>query len=150
MAAMPIAPAAFPPPFAASEVIAAPAAPADEQLEVGVAIVGGGPAGLACAIRLAQLLEGDRAVAEALGEVPVALIDKGRTVGAHQLSGAVVNPAALLELFPGTTLEQMTSYGPVEREAVYLLTKGRAARLPVVPPPMHNKGNHVFSLARLT
>ena len=43
----------------------------------------------------------------------------------------------------------MTSYGPVEREAVYLLTRSRAARLPIVPPPMHNKGNHVFSLARL-
>ena len=81
--------------------------------------------------------------------MPIALIDKGRTVGAHQLSGAVVQPAPLLELFPGLTLEQMTSYGPVEREAVYLLTKGRSARLPIVPPPMHNKGNHVFSLARL-
>ncbi len=78
MAAMPIAPAAYPPPFAASEVIAAPEAPADEQLEVGVAIVGGGPAGLACAIRLAQLLEGDPAVAERLGEAPIALVDKGR------------------------------------------------------------------------
>ena len=146
---MPIAPAAYPPPFAASEVIAAPEAPADEQLEVGVAIVGGGPAGLACAIRLAQLLEADPAVAERLGETPIALVDKGRTVGAHQLSGAVVQPAPLLELFPGVSLEEMTSYGPVEREAVYLLTRSRAARLPIVPPPMHNKGNHVFSLARL-
>jgi electron-transferring-flavoprotein dehydrogenase len=149
MAAMPIAPAAYPPPFAASEVIAAPESPADEQLEVGVAIVGGGPAGLACAIRLAQLIEGDPAVAERLGETPIALVDKGRTVGAHQLSGAVVQPAPLLELFPGVSLEEMTSYGPVESEAVYLLTSSRAARLPIVPPPMHNKGNHVFSLARL-
>jgi len=149
MAAMPIAPAAYPPPFAASEVIAAPESPADEQLEVGVAVVGGGPAGLACAIRLAQLIEADPAVAERLGETPIALVDKGRTVGAHQLSGAVVQPAPLLELFPGVSLEQMTSYGPVESEAVYLLTSSRAARLPIVPPPMHNKGNHVFSLARL-
>jgi electron-transferring-flavoprotein dehydrogenase len=149
MAAMPIAPAAYPPPFAASEVIAAPEAPADEQLEVGVAIVGGGPAGLACAFRLAQLLEGDPAAAERLGEVPIALVDKGRAVGAHQLSGAVVQPAPLLELFPGVSPAEMTSYGPVEREAVYLLTRSRAARLPLVPPPMHNKGNHVFSLARL-
>jgi electron-transferring-flavoprotein dehydrogenase len=149
MAAMPIAPSAYPPPFDSSEVIAAPAAAADEQLEVGVAIVGGGPAGLACAIRLAQLLDADPAAAERLGETPIALVDKGRTVGAHQLSGAVVQPAALLELFPGTSLAQMTSYGPVEREAVYLLTRSRAARLPIVPPPMHNKGNHVFSLARL-
>jgi electron-transferring-flavoprotein dehydrogenase len=146
---VPIAPAAYPPPFTASEVIAAPEAAADDQLEVGVAIVGGGPAGLACAIRLGQLLEGDPALAERLGEVPIALVEKGRVVGAHQLSGAVVQPAPLLELFPGKTLAEMTSYGPVEHEAVYLLTKSRAARLPIVPPPMHNKGNHVFSLARL-
>src|SRR6478609_8737900 len=129
--------------------MAAMESPADEQLEVGVAVVGGGPAGLACAIRLAQLIEADPAVAERLGETPIALVDKGRTVGAHQLSGAVVQPAPLLELFPGVSLEQMTSYGPVESEAVYLLTSSRAARLPIVPPPMHNKGNHVFSLARL-
>ena len=119
---MPIAPADYPPPFAASEVVAAPEAPADEQLEVGVAIVGGGPAGLACAVRLAQLLEADPALGESLGEVPIALVDKGRAVGAHQLSGAVVQPAPLLELFPGIPLSEMTSYGPVEREAVYLLT----------------------------
>ena len=150
MAAMPTSPAAYPPPFSASEVIAAPEAPADEQLEVGVAIVGGGPAGLACAIRLAQLLEDDPAVAERLGEVPIALVDKGRAVGAHQLSGAVVQPAPLLELFPGMSLEEMTSYGAVDHEAVYFLTRSRATRLPIVPPPMHNKGNHVFSLARLT
>jgi hypothetical protein len=60
-----------------------------------------------------------------------------------------VQPAPLLELFPGISLAEMTSYGPVEREAVYLLTRSHAARLPLVPPPMHNKGNHVFSLARL-
>ncbi len=81
--------------------------------------------------------------------MPIALVDKGRAVGAHQLSGAVVQPAPLLELFPDIPLSEMTSYGPVEREAVYLLTRSHAARLPLVPPPMHNKGNHVFSLARL-
>ena len=98
---VPIAPADYPPPFAVSEVVAAPEAPADEQLEVGIAIVGGGPAGLACAVRLAQLLEADPELGESLGEVPIALVDKGRAVGAHQLSGAVVQPAPLLELFPG-------------------------------------------------
>ena len=80
MAAMPIAPADYPPPFAVSEVVAAPEAPADEQLEVGVAIVGGGPAGLACAVRLAQLLEADPALGESLGEVPIALVDRKSVV----------------------------------------------------------------------
>jgi electron-transferring-flavoprotein dehydrogenase len=149
MREMPVAPAAFPPPFALSSVIAAPAAAEEERIDVGVAIVGGGPAGLAAAIRLAQLLGDDPALSEQLGEVPVALLDKGRTVGSHQLSGAVVNPAALRELLPGVSLAALTSYGEVRREAVHFLTGGaRAIRLPT-PPPFHNKGNHVFSLSRL-
>ena len=81
--------------------------------------------------------------------MPIALLDKGRTIGSHQLSGAVVNPAALRDLLPGVSLESLTSYGEVRREAVHFLTGGaRAIRLPT-PPPFHNKGNHVFSLSRL-
>ena len=76
-------------------------------------------------------------------------MDKGRTIGSHQLSGAVVNPSALRALLPGVSLEALTSYGEVRREAVHFLTGStRAVRLPT-PPPFHNKGNHVFSLARL-
>jgi electron-transferring-flavoprotein dehydrogenase len=142
-------PSAYPPPFALSEAIAEPEAPEDERIDVGVAIVGGGPAGLAAAIRLGQLVAQDEAVAERLGEVPIALLDKGRTIGAHQLSGAVVDPRPLRELLPGVPLDQLTSYGEVRKESVYLLAgAGRAIRLPT-PPPFHNKGNHVFSLARL-
>ena len=142
-------PAAFPPPFDGSSVIAVPEAAPDDQLEVGVAIVGGGAAGLACAIRLGQLLEADPATAERLGEVPVAVIEKGRVLGAHQVSGAVVDPAVLTELLPGVTLAEMGSYGEVEGEAIYFLTASRSVRLPIVPPPMRNHGNHVFSLSRL-
>jgi electron-transferring-flavoprotein dehydrogenase len=149
MRAMPTSPAQFPPPFSSSSVIATPEAPEDERIDVGVAIVGGGPAGLAAAIRLGQLLAEDPGLTEQLGEVPVALVDKGRTIGSHQLSGAVVNPGALRELLPGMSLESLTSYGEVRREAVHFLPSGsRAVRLPT-PPPFHNKGNHVFSLARL-
>ena len=92
---MPHAPAEFPPPYQSSEFVAAPEAGPDERIDVGVCIVGGGSAGLGCAIRLAQHLERDPAVAERLGEVPIAVIEKGRTIGAHQLSGAVVVPEAL-------------------------------------------------------
>jgi electron-transferring-flavoprotein dehydrogenase len=145
---VPHAPAEFPPPYQPSEFVAAPEAGPDERIDVGVCIVGGGSAGLGCAIRLAQHLERDPAVAERLGEVPIAVIDKGRTIGAHQLSGAVVVPDALQALLPGVPLEDMTSYGEIRREAVYLLSAGRALRLPT-PPPFHNKGNHVFSLSRL-
>jgi electron-transferring-flavoprotein dehydrogenase len=142
------APSEFPPPYDPAEAIAEPQGPADEQIEVGVAIVGGGPAGLACAIRLGQLLADDPQTAERLGDTPVVLLDKARTIGAHLLSGAVVVPGALRELFPGTSLEAMGSYGEVSREAVYVLTASRAQRIPT-PPPFHNRGNHVFSLARL-
>ena len=86
-------PSDYPPPFDPAEVIAAPSDA--EPIEVGVLIVGAGPAGLACAIRLGQLLESAPAVAERLGEVPVAVIDKGSKPGAHLLSGAVVNPVSL-------------------------------------------------------
>src|SRR5947208_16316691 len=96
-----IAPSQFPPPVdSASEFIGAPEDPEDDRIEVGVAIVGGGQAGMACAIRLLQLLEDDPALAERLGEVPVAVIEKGKVAGAHQLSGAVMNPSAIRQLFP--------------------------------------------------
>ena len=143
-------PAAYPPPVAVDEFIVAPSAPEDERLEVGVLFVGGGPAGLAGAIRLAQLVAEREDLQEALGEVPIAVVDKGATPGAHQLSGAVVVPDALQELFPDTPLEQMGGYQqPVKGEGVYLMTKRKALRLPT-PPPFRNHGNHVFSLSQLT
>ena len=82
------------------EFIGPPTDPEDERIEVGVVIVGGGPAGLACAIRLTQLLEGEPALAESLGEVPVALVEKGKTTGSHLLSGAMMEPSAMKKLFP--------------------------------------------------
>jgi len=142
-------PSDFPPPFRFTEAIAAPSDPEDERIEVGVAIVGAGPAGLACAIRLGQLLEGAPAVAERLGEVPVAVIEKGKQAGSHLLSGAVVNPRALQRLFAGRRrLDEMPFYGPVEQESVYFLTRNRAVRVPT-PPTMKNHGNRVASLSEL-
>ena len=136
----------FPPPFSAGEFVGEPTDPADERIEVGVLIVGGGPAGLACAIRLGQLLEQHPGMAERLGDVPVALLEKGKQPGSHLLSGAVVNPRALRKL--GYRVEDLPSYGPVGDEAVYVLTRRNALRIPP-PPTMHNHGNWIFSLARL-
>ena len=87
----------------------------DERIEVGVAIVGGGQAGLACAIRLLQLLEDDPELMESLGEVPVAVLEKGKVAGAHQLSGAVMNPSAIRELFPDD--DSWPHYGEVGASA---------------------------------
>jgi electron-transferring-flavoprotein dehydrogenase len=142
-----VKPSEYPPPFDPADVIAAPGD--TDPIEVGVLIVGAGPAGLACAIRLGQLLEDAPAVAERLGEVPVAVIDKGSKPGAHLLSGAVVNPVALRRLFDGRKrIADMPFYGHVEGEAVYYLTRKQALRIPA-PPTMHNHGNMIGSLSQL-
>ena len=139
----------FPPPFNAREFVAEPTDPRDERIEVGVLIVGAGPAGLACAIRLGQLLEEHPDVAERLGDVPVALVEKGKQPGSHLLSGAVVNPRALRRLFADRyRLEDLPSYGPVQNESVYVLGKRNALRIPP-PPTMRNHGNWIFSLSQL-
>jgi electron-transferring-flavoprotein dehydrogenase len=143
-------PADYPPPFSPSEVIAPPTDPVAERIEVGVLIVGAGPAGLACAIRLGQLLEESPETAERLGEVPVAVVEKGKAPGSHLLSGAVVNPRALRRLFRDRlAMEDMPTYGAVHGEAVYLLSKGgRSMRIPP-PPTMRNHGNWVVSVSQL-
>jgi electron-transferring-flavoprotein dehydrogenase len=142
-------PSDFPPPFDWAEAITLPTDPEDERIEVGVCIVGAGPAGLACAIRLGQLLESAPAVAERLGEVPVAVIEKGKQPGSHLLSGAVVNPRALQRLFKGRKrLDEMPFYGEVEQESVYFMTRNRAMRIPT-PPTMRNHGNRIASLSQL-
>jgi electron-transferring-flavoprotein dehydrogenase len=142
-----VRPSEYPPPFSPAEVVGAPSDA--DPIEVGVLIVGAGPAGLACAIRLGQLLESAPAVREKLGEVPVAVIDKGSKPGAHLLSGAVVNPVSLRRLFGDRKrISDMPFYGHVEAESVYYLTKRGAMRIPT-PPTMRNHGNLVASLARL-
>ena len=141
-------PSDYPPPVKVREFVAEPQAAEDERIDVGVLFVGGGPAGLAGAIRLGQLLADDPATTEALGEVPIAVLDKGRVAGAHLLSGAVVNPAALRDLLPDTPIEQLPGYGPVKHESVYFMRPRYGIRIPT-PPPFHNKGNWIFSLAQL-
>jgi electron-transferring-flavoprotein dehydrogenase len=142
-------PSAYPPPVKVGEFIQAPEAGEHERIDVGVVFVGAGPAGLAGAIRLGQLLGQDPATAERLGETPIAVLDKGRVAGAHLLSGAVVNPSALRDLLPGQDVAALPGcFGPVTKEAVYLMSKSFEVRIPT-PPPFHNKGNLVFSLSRL-
>jgi electron-transferring-flavoprotein dehydrogenase len=139
----------YPPPFRAREFVTEPTDPADERIEVGILVVGAGPAGLACAIRLGQLLEEHPDVAERLGEVPVAVLEKGKQPGSHLLSGAVVNPRALRRLFRDRyRVEDLPTYGPVHAESVYVLSRRAALRIPP-PPTMRNHGNYVFSLSQL-
>jgi electron-transferring-flavoprotein dehydrogenase len=145
-----VAPAEFPPPVSpAEEFIGPPTDPEEDRIEVGVAIVGGGPAGLACAIRLTQLLENEPALQEKLGEVPVAVIEKGRVAGGHLLSGANLRPSAMRELFPDLSPDDWPVFQEVKKDAVYLLTKKRAFPLKPMPPNFRNHGNYVTSVAQL-
>ncbi len=141
-------PAEFAPAIGSGAFIAEPTDPIDERIEVGICIVGGGPAGLTAAIRLGQLIHEQPELAESLGEIPIAVIEKGKTVGSHLLSGAVVNPRAFRELFPGMPVSEMPFISAVEGEAVYHLTRKRALRIPT-PPSMMNHGNYVASVSQI-
>jgi len=149
-----VAPADFPPPVdSQGEFIKRELDDEDELIEVGVAIVGGGTAGLSCANRLLQLLADDPELTEELGEVPVAVVEKAKTCGAHNLSGAVMRPEPLERLFPDLKREDWRkegfAFGEVDKEAVYLTpTSKRSIRIPP-PPPFKNHGNEVISVSAL-
>ncbi len=147
---MAVAPREFPPPFDAAEVIGPPTDPADERIEVGVAIVGGGPAGLACANKLMQLLEHEPELTEKLGEVPVAVIEKGKVAGAHQLSAANVDPSALTRLFPDMDpAEWPPVFQEVTKDATYFLTAKKAFPLKPPPPNFRKEGTYTLSVSKL-
>ena len=125
-----------------------------ETLEADVLIVGAGPAGLACALHLANLIKKHNESAGASGGPALSaeniyVLEKGREVGAHQLSGAIMNPKALAELVPDFEKSAPLDT-PVTDDAALFFTKGSSVRFPITPPPFKNKGNYVVSLNRLT
>jgi electron-transferring-flavoprotein dehydrogenase len=149
-----VVPAAYPPPVdSPQEFVKRGLDPEDELIEVGVAIVGGGTAGLACANRLLQLLADDPDLMERLGEVPVAVIEKAKTCGGHNLSGAVMRPGPLQELFPELSREDWRkegfAFGEVTKEAVYMTPTSKLALRVPTPPPFKNHGNEIVSVSAL-
>lgn len=115
-----------------------------ETIETDVLLIGAGPASLACAVHLGKLFA-------AAGERrTITVLEKGREVGEHILSGAVMDPRALDELFAGRWLEEGCPVeGPVSREAVYYLTARRRLRFPFLPPPLKNHGAYVVTLSHV-
>jgi electron-transferring-flavoprotein dehydrogenase len=145
-----VSPREFPPPFDSADAIGPPTDAADERIEVGIAIVGGGPAGLACANKVMQLLEDEPELTEKLGEVPVAVIEKGKVAGAHLLSGANVNPSALTELFPDLDpADWPPVYQEVTKDATYFLTSKAAVPLKPAPPNFRKEGYYTLSVSKL-
>ncbi len=117
-----------------------------DTLETDILIVGAGPAGLALAYRLATLIAAD----DACDMPEILLMDKGSYVGAHALSGAVMDPHGLAELIPDFKDRGAPLAAPVSGDAMYLLRRNGAIKAPFVPPPLKNDGNYVVSLNRLT
>src|SRR5262247_983722 len=112
-----------------------------ETLEVDVLIVGGGPAGMSTALRLAQLQK------EKGGEpLAIAVLEKAREVGAHMLSGAVLDPSTLKDLIPDFKAKGAPLGADVQRDDIYFLTRTAKVRLPITPPFFRNHGNYIISL----
>lgn len=114
----------------------------EEEIPLDVVFVGAGPAGLAGAIKLAQLSKKENLNLE------IGVLEKAAELGGHSLSGAVINPKAFLELFPDKKIEDFPFKNKVNKEKVLFLTKTKAFRIPT-PPTMHNKGNYTASLCEI-
>src|ERR1700683_2012334 len=121
-----------------------------EQLEADVLIIGAGPGGLSCALHLASLIEKHNEAKKypSLSAENIYVLEKGREIGAHQLSGAIMDPRGLRELVPDFEKSAPLDT-PVTDDAAYYFTQSSSWKLPITPPPLANHGNYVVSLKRL-
>jgi electron-transferring-flavoprotein dehydrogenase len=121
-----------------------------EQLEADVLIIGAGPGGLACALHLANLIEQHTQAKKspALSAENVYVLEKARELGAHSLSGAIMDPRGLHELVPDFEKSAPLDT-PVTGDAVYFLTESSALKFPITPPPLANHGNYVVSINKI-
>ena len=123
-------------------------------MEADVVIIGGGPAGMACALRLSQLIDAHNdqlalkgSAAPPLSKENIYILEKAREAGQHCLSGALLDPRSMRELLPGFETEAPID-AEVTKESVYFLTEKGHYKLPIVPPPLRDHGNYVISINR--
>jgi electron-transferring-flavoprotein dehydrogenase len=121
-------------------------------MEADVVIIGGGPAGMACALRLSQLIDAHNdqlalkgSAAPPLSKENIYVLEKAREAGQHCLSGALLDPRSMNELLPGFETEAPID-AEVTKESVYFLSEKSHYKLPIVPPPLRDHGNYVISI----